>query len=273
MDKKDDSNPLAQVHDTLDKMETLGPESVFHFRCHKGLKCWGDCCKNPNLFLTPYDVIRLRGALKMNSGQFLEKFTESYVGHDFGLGVVRMKPNGRGECPFLAPEGCSVYQDRPTSCRTYPIGQGVSSGTGKGDAGKAFFTIKEDHCLGWREDTPWTVEKWLASQQVFDYNKENEFVVHLAFHPALGDPDKLDEKAVAMIFMALYDLDRFRQFVFKSSFSKRFKLDGELLEKARENDMALMEIGRRWISFFALQGETALPIREPGDPGKNESFE
>ena len=265
MDDKKMKNPLSQVHQTLENLETLTPESVFNFRCHQGLACWGECCRSPNLFLTPYDVLRLRQALKIKSGPFLEKYTESYVGADFGLGVTRMKPSGRGECPFLAEGGCSVYDHRPTSCRTYPIGQAVSAGTGKGDSGKAFFTIKEDHCLGWREEAPWTVERWLDNQGVFDYNRENEFAVHLAFHPALGDPAQMDEKTVAMIHMALYDLDRFREFVFRTSFTKKFMLDAGLLEKAKDDDMALMEISKRWIGFFALKGETALPLREPGE--------
>jgi len=261
MDDKTKTNPLADVHQTLERMETLAPESVFSFNCHSGLKCWGECCKNPNLFLTPYDVLRMRQSLKMKSGEFLARFTESYIGADFGLGVVRMKLDDKGQCPFLSEQGCSVYPDRPTSCRTYPIGQGVSSGGGKQAPGKVFFKVKEEHCLGWQEQTNWTVETWLEDQDVFTHNKENEFAAHLAFHPALGNPEEMDEKTVSMIFMSLYDLDRFREFVFKSSFLTKFEPEEALLRRAEVDDEALLDLGKRWVSYFALGGVSALKLR------------
>jgi len=262
MNENQPANPLAQVHETLEQMETLAPESVFGFKCHGGLACWGECCKNPNLFLTPYDILRLRKSVNIPSGEFLARYTEAYVGPDFGLPVVRMKQDENGGCPFLSDAGCGVYENRPTSCRTYPVGQAVSSGTGKGDSQKAFFKVKEDYCLGWNSEDEWTVEKWLENQDVFEYNKNNEFSVHLSFHPSLGDPKDMDEKTVDMIFMAQYDLDRFREFVFKSSFLKRFDLDEELVQRAGEDDETLLDLGRRWISFFALGGLAALEIRE-----------
>ena len=44
----------------------------FRFRCHSALACFNQCCRNLNLFLYPYDVIRLRKALQMDSDRFLE---------------------------------------------------------------------------------------------------------------------------------------------------------------------------------------------------------
>ena len=42
----------------------------------------------------------------------------------------------------------------------------------------------------------------------------------------------------------------------------RVALDAGLVEKAKRDDAALMEIGRRWISFFALGNVEAMPTRE-----------
>ena len=36
---------------------------TFRFRCHPGVGCFNRCCRNLNLFLYPYDVIRLRNRL------------------------------------------------------------------------------------------------------------------------------------------------------------------------------------------------------------------
>ena len=41
----------------------LKPGDSFAFRCHPDIACFNRCCRNLNLFLYPYDVIRLKGAL------------------------------------------------------------------------------------------------------------------------------------------------------------------------------------------------------------------
>jgi hypothetical protein len=53
-----------------------------------------------------------------------------------------------------------------------------------------------------------------------------------------------------MTFMAAYNVDRFREFVFGSSFLKRFKLRPELLAKIRKDDTQLMLLGFDWIKLF-----------------------
>ncbi len=47
----------------------------FCFSCHDGLACFKQCCRDINIFLTPYDVLRLKQCLGMDSGEFLEKHT------------------------------------------------------------------------------------------------------------------------------------------------------------------------------------------------------
>ena len=53
-----------------------------------------------------------------------------------------------------------------------------------------------------------------------------------------------------MAFMAAYNVDRFREFVFESSFLKRFKIKPELAAKVRQDDVRLMLLGFDWIELF-----------------------
>jgi hypothetical protein len=53
-----------------------------------------------------------------------------------------------------------------------------------------------------------------------------------------------------MAFMAAYNIDRFREFVFESSFLARFKVKPELLAKLRRDDTELMLFGFDWIKLF-----------------------
>ena len=53
-----------------------------------------------------------------------------------------------------------------------------------------------------------------------------------------------------MAFMASYNMDAFRAFVFESSLLKRYKVKAELLKKIRRSDLDLMLFGFDWIKLF-----------------------
>jgi hypothetical protein len=53
-----------------------------------------------------------------------------------------------------------------------------------------------------------------------------------------------------MAFMAAYNVDRFREFVFDSSFLKRFTVKPELLNRIKKDDAQLMLLGFDWIKLF-----------------------
>ena len=53
----------------------LSKESRFKFSCHKNVPCFNECCGDVNIFLTPYDVIRLKRSLGITSTEFLSKYT------------------------------------------------------------------------------------------------------------------------------------------------------------------------------------------------------
>ena len=51
----------------------LGPDDRFEFGCHPGVSCFNRCCGDVNIFLSPYDVLRMKKRLGMTSSDFLEK--------------------------------------------------------------------------------------------------------------------------------------------------------------------------------------------------------
>ena len=50
--------------------------------------------------------------------------------------------------------------------------------------------------------------------------------------------------------MATYNLDKFRDFVFQSTFLKRYKVKAEVLKKIKTDEVALMKFGFAWVRFF-----------------------
>ncbi len=59
-----------------------------------------------------------------------------------------------------------------------------------------------------------------------------------------------------MTFMAVYNIDRFREFVFGSSFLKRYRVKSALKKKLRRDDDALLSFGFDWIKLFVWGVQT-----------------
>ncbi len=53
----------------------LCKEDCIHFHCHSRLPCFTTCCRDVNIFLSPYDILRLKNRLAMPSGDFIERYT------------------------------------------------------------------------------------------------------------------------------------------------------------------------------------------------------
>ena len=90
------------------------------------MSCFTECCGKTTIILTPYDILRLKNRLNMKAADFLAKYTRMEAHDKSGLPMVIMDmPRFEHHCPFVRPvTGCTVYSDRPATCRYYPIGQG-----------------------------------------------------------------------------------------------------------------------------------------------------
>jgi Fe-S-cluster containining protein len=118
-------NPQERLREKiLTECPRLGPEDTFRFACHPGVSCFNKCCADVNIFLSPYDVLRMKRRLGMKSGDFLDKYTLMPVHKDMKTPVVvlRMNDDEDKSCPFLTEGGCGIYSDRPWPCRMYPLG-------------------------------------------------------------------------------------------------------------------------------------------------------
>jgi hypothetical protein len=61
--------------------------------------------------------------------------------------------------------------------------------------------------------------------------------------------------------MACYNLERFRDFVFKSPFLKKFDVNPDIVASIRDDDVNLLEFAFQWLKF-ALFGEPTLTVRD-----------
>jgi len=66
-------------------------------------------------------------------------------------------------------------------------------------------------------------------------------------------PEGPEGPRAKMTFMAVYNIDRFREFVFQSSFLKRYRIKPALKKKLRRDDDALLSFGFDWIKLVLWQ--------------------
>lgn len=85
-------------------------------------------------------------------------------------------------------------------------------------------------------------------------------IVNLFQNDPWGDEGPEGQKA-KMAFMAAYNIDRFRDFIFASTFLKRYRIKQEILTKIKHDDSELLKLGFSWIKYF-LWGITAKNIRQ-----------
>ena len=224
-------------------------QDTFCFSCTPDVPCFNECCRDLNQFLTPYDILRLKRHLKLTSAQFLARYTSRHIGPETGLPVVTLKPIAQEglACPFVTPKGCSVYKNRPSSCRTYPLMRAVAQSRETGAMTERFMLLKEPHCQGFKKSKIQTVQQWIDEQEIADYNRINDKLMHIISLKNRLVPGPLDIKSGHIFNTALYDLDNFRKQITNNGLLDNFHLDSSLLDKALEDDVALLEVGMSWI--------------------------
>ena len=240
--------------------EKLSLNTRFKFRCHKGIKCFTKCCSNIDILLTPYDIIRMKKRLGITSGEFLLDYTYIKVDEKSSHPhiLLKMSDDKEKKCPFVTPEGCIIYSDRPANCRYYPIGQGTLKKQGKDgpEEEEFYFYIREPHCFGHKEDKEWTIESWRIDQGVDLYDRMNSEWKGIHLRRDIPGQTKLDDKKQAMFYIASYDIDNFRRFVFESGFLNLFEIDDETIRKIRDDEVELMKFGFRYLRYIMMIDRT-----------------
>ncbi|WP_457576501.1 YkgJ family cysteine cluster protein [Desulfomarina sp.] len=249
----------------------LSLDSSLKFRCHPGVKCFTACCGGIKIVLTPYDILKLTRRLEIPAHEFLQKYTQpTYLEKTDMPGVMIKLRDEDNKCPFVTPEGCTVYSDRPTACRYYPVGMADFHEGGSRDSDgnemtsaeeKFFFIVREDHCKGFEEDKEWTIREWRADQGVDVRDEMNKEWLRLVMRrKSFGIQASLSEQAKRMFFMASTDLATFRKFIFESTFLEIYELDEETIKKIREDDVELMLFSFKYLAA-TLFGAKGLKMR------------
>ena len=236
------------------------------FDCHPEVACFTRCCKDADMYLYPYDIIRMKKGLGISSDRFLEQYSIQAIRDNpyFPSLMLKMSDDQEKSCPFLSPEGCTIYKDRPFSCRSYPLERAVARSCDENGRKVLYFIMRHSYCLGHKESREWTVTEWIEDQDMELYNEMNDLWVDIdsMFRVNPWGSQGIDSPALKMAFMACFNIDMFKKFIFESSFLSRFDLPGERIEKLKRSDVELMKFGFDWTKFF-LTGSGPLVLTRP----------
>lgn len=258
-----DGNPVLPVQ--------LKQSDMFAFSCHKGISCWNKCCYGADVIVTPMDMLRLSRHFGIRPVEFLDRYCYQAQWERAGLPVAKLRmtgEDGSGPCPFVADEaGCTVYQNRPVTCRYYPLGLAAVK-LKEQEARETFgFLVKENHCKGHEESKLQTVAEFRRGQGTDEYDQVNsgwiDILMKAASWASIGGPHGLEiaPRTQGMFYMVSTDIDAFRRFVFETRFLEIYEIEGKTIEVLKANDAVLLTLGFDWLKNVIF-GEPTISIKE-----------
>ena len=259
-DSPDNGPPAASPVEPVE----LRLDSRFKFNCHPGIACFNACCRNIDITLTPYDIIRLKRHLGLDSKEFVTEYTIPFE-MDFhampGL-KLRTKP-GATECIFLTEHGCGVYEDRPVSCRYYALGNMGVRRKDEPVVDDIYFVVKEPHCLGHEEPNEQTVAGYRTGQGIDHYDEMNRawrdiILKKRSSGPTIGAPSP---RSLQLFDMCSYDIDSFREFIQSDGFREVFDISDAGLDALLGEEDQLLAFSMRFLRQV-LFAEITIPVQQ-----------
>ena len=236
----------------------------FSFHCHAEVDCFLTCCHKVEMYLYPYDVLRLKNKLGLHSEEFMRLYTRISEGsHPFFPAVMLNMADEEGyPCPFLMKNGCSVYKDRPSACRTYPLERAVEKIPGEKKLKIHYFMTHHPYCQGHFQPHTYTIARWERDQFLFEYNLMNDLWAEVdaffATNPWQGEGRAGVRQQLA--FMVCYNIDEFRSYCTRMNLLASFRLTKEEKRRIKRDDGELLKFGFKWLQFV-LGGRNTLISR------------
>lgn len=240
-------------HDgTAPDLPELGADESFQFDCGPHVPCFNRCCADLALPLTPYDVLRIGRQTGPGGEDFLRSMTlmEIMPESGFPLFTLRMIESPDAPCPFVTPAGCSIYEDRPGACRSYPLGRGAK--LARQGIAERFFIVREEYCHGFCQGAIRKPGQWLEEQGLKPYIFFNDRYMRLISMVA-ATKKPLDERMTNMVALSLYRLNWFRELIQKMGIFKRVVVDadrqGQIMDESLAGDEACLAFALDWLEL------------------------
>ena len=228
----------------------LTGQTRIQFKCYKGISCFNACCRNADVTLAPYDVVRLKQRFAMTSEAFLKQYTVPFKMDQDGVPGLKMRTSDDGVCVMLdGDNGCGVYADRPTVCRYYPVALLNMREKDSSEAQENYSLIREEHCKGHEEDRELTIDEYRKEQGCEEFDLRNRDWYRLILKKKSAGPGvgRLSDMSLQLFFMASYNLDMFRRFVLSDKFRTTYTLNDTFYQVVEKDDLILLDFAFQFL--------------------------
>jgi Fe-S-cluster containining protein len=244
--------------------EKLTGQTRIQFRCHKGISCFNACCKQADITLAPYDILRLKKRFNQTSEAFLKEYTVPFKMDQDGVPGVKMRTTEDGACVMLdGDNGCGVYEDRPTVCRYYPVALLSLREKDSSEAQEFYSMVREEHCKGHEEAREITIDDYRKEQgcEEFDLRNRDWYKLILKKKSAGPGVGRLSDMSLQMFFMASYNIDMFRRFVLSDKFRETYTMQDTFYQAVENDDLILQDFAFQFLRQV-LFGERSIEEAE-----------
>ena len=108
------------------------------------------------------------------------------------------------------------------------------------------------NCLGWEQSKRHTTRSWVEDQGLEPYNRANDDLLPLLFHPGRKGRMELNPQQIHAVIAALYNLDVFRRMLAGPGLKDMFAKDK--LEAAQKDDLTVLELGLEFLRKTLFAG-------------------
>ncbi|MFC1825039.1 hypothetical protein ACFL9T_20195 [Thermodesulfobacteriota bacterium] len=129
------------------------------------------------------------------------------------------------------------------------------------DDGSFSLISESSHCEGLKEREIWRLGEWLVEQGIVPFDEMNLAFSEITIPLKTQELDIENPNINKMVFMSLYNLDKFKEFILKSSFLDRFEIDSLRIEKIKRDDLELLKFAFDWI-HFGIFGKKVFTVKE-----------
>ncbi len=230
----------------------LSLDDAICFDCSERLPCFGKCCTSaPNIWLTPYDIIRIKNNLAVGSRDFLRSYTETAYPPEAGYPTIWVKRRSDADrsCPFSTDKGCAVYADRPWVCRIFPLVPIWTDGRPApcADESEPLFTFNRvGYCRGFNSLANISIRQWRERQGLIIYEEINARWKMLTHHRNFPTRNFLEGPDAEIFFTGCYDIDEFRKIALEQGLLKVYAAENNACENSLD-DADLLKISLRWL--------------------------